>query len=69
MRAIVDPEVAVKLTGKVDRNTFGLLVASDSGPGNFSEDELATADSRLVGKNTAVGILVRLDAESGDPFS
>ncbi|HSP63914.1 MAG TPA: DUF5916 domain-containing protein, partial [Pyrinomonadaceae bacterium] len=40
-RTIVDPVVAVKLTGKVGRNTFGLLVASDNGPGNLSEDERA----------------------------
>jgi hypothetical protein len=39
-RAIVDPDYAVKLTGKRGRNTFGLLVASDNAPGNFSEDEL-----------------------------
>jgi hypothetical protein len=38
-RAIVDPDVAVKLTGKRGRNTFGLLVASDNAPGNFTEDE------------------------------
>lgn len=40
-RAIVDPDAAVKLTGKVGRNTFGLLVASDNGPGNLSEDDRA----------------------------
>jgi hypothetical protein len=38
-RAIVDPDVAVKLTGKRGRNTFGLLLASDNAPGNLSEDE------------------------------
>ncbi|HEV2881124.1 MAG TPA: DUF5916 domain-containing protein [Pyrinomonadaceae bacterium] len=38
-RAIVDPDMAVKLTGKRGRNTFGLLVASDNAPGNFSEEE------------------------------
>lgn len=40
-RTIVDPVVAVKLTGKVGRDTFGLLVASDNAPGNLSEDERA----------------------------
>jgi hypothetical protein len=40
-RTIVDPVVAVKLTGKVGRNTFGLLVASDNAPGKLSEDERA----------------------------
>jgi hypothetical protein len=38
-RAIVDPDMAVKLTGKRGRNTFGLLVASDNAPGNFSAEE------------------------------
>src|SRR5256714_7220426 len=30
-RTIIDPDYAVKLTGKVGRNTFGLLAASDNG--------------------------------------
>ena len=38
-RAIVDPDVAVKTTGKMGRNTFGLMVASDNGPGNLSADD------------------------------
>ncbi len=38
-RAIVDPDVAAKLTGKRGRNTFGLLVASDNAPGNLSDDD------------------------------
>ncbi len=38
-RAIVDPDVAVKTTGKKGRNTFGLMVASDNGPGNLSADD------------------------------
>jgi len=51
-RAIVDPDFAAKLTGKVDRNTFGLLVASDNGPGNLNEsdrDLLATNRLQLIG--------------------
>jgi hypothetical protein len=40
-RAIVDPDVAIKLSGKVNRNTFGLLVASDNGPGNLDENDRA----------------------------
>lgn len=39
-RAIVDPDYAVKLSGKQGRNTFGLLIASDNAPGNYSRDEL-----------------------------
>jgi hypothetical protein len=38
-RTIVDPDVAVKLTGKTGKNTFGFLAASDNAPGNYSEDE------------------------------
>jgi hypothetical protein len=56
-RAIIDPDVAVKLTGKVNRNTFGLLVASDNGPGNFSAEERLTANPRFIGKNASIGIL------------
>jgi hypothetical protein len=56
-RTIVDPDLAVKLTGKVNRNTFGLLVASDNAPGNYSEEERLTANPRLIGKNANVGVL------------
>src|SRR5207237_6756197 len=38
-RAIVDPDVAVKLSGKHGCNPFGFLVASDNAPGNFRADE------------------------------
>jgi len=46
-RTIVDPDYAAKLTGKVGRNTIGLLLASDNNPGNFSEEDLPTANPRL----------------------
>src|SRR5262249_27231326 len=38
-RTIVDPDYALKLTGRRGRNNFGFLFASDNAPGNFSEDE------------------------------
>lgn len=38
-RAIVDPDIALKLTGRRGKNTFGVLYASDNAPGNFSIDE------------------------------
>ncbi len=38
-RSIIDPDFAAKVTGKVGKNSFGLLVASDSAPGNFEEDD------------------------------
>jgi hypothetical protein len=68
-RAIVDPDAAVKLTGKTGRNTFGLLLASDNGPGNFSEEEREdTAQrpfiERFLDKNAYVGAL-RLKRDVG----
>lgn len=38
-RTIVDPDLAAKVTGKIGANSFGLLVASDNAPGNYSLDE------------------------------
>lgn len=38
-RTIVDPDIATKITGKVGKNSFGLLVASDNAPGNYSQQE------------------------------
>ena len=68
-RAIIDPDYAVKLTGKVDRNTFGLLVASDNGPGNFSEDERPKTSPRLLDKNASIGILrLKRDIGKSDSF-
>lgn len=38
-RTIVDPDIAVKLSGKQGKTTFGLMAASDNGPGNLSADD------------------------------
>jgi len=68
-RTIVDPDFAVKLSGKIDRNSFGLLVASDNAPGNFTEDERLSANHRFVDKNANVGILrLKRDIGSEDSF-
>ena len=57
-RAIVDPDYAAKLSGKLGRNSFGLLVASDSAPGNFIGDErLNPRNFPFLDKNAFVGIL------------
>ncbi|MDT7542245.1 MAG: hypothetical protein QOE33_2149 [Acidobacteriota bacterium] len=57
-RSIIDPDYAVKLTGKRGRNTFGLIAAVDAGPGSFSEDERQDpANARFVGKKAYVGVL------------
>lgn len=68
-RAIVDPDLAVKLSGKRGRNTFGLLLASDNAPGNFTEDErnnpnALPAIQRFLDKNAYIGIL-RLKRDIG----
>jgi hypothetical protein len=79
-RAIVDPDVAIKTTGKLGRNTFGLMVASDNGPGNLSADdrgelascrELRSVDptticdaERFIDKNAHIGVL-RLKRDIG----
>ena len=38
-RAIINPQIAAKLTGRRGKNTFGVLYASDKAPGNYSFDE------------------------------
>ncbi len=68
-RAIVDPDVAMKITGKRNRTTFGLLVASDNAPGNFSEDEINDPFNfrvieRFIDKNAYVAVL-RLKRDVG----
>jgi hypothetical protein len=72
-RAIVDPDIAVKLTGKRGRNTFGLLLASDNAPGNFSEEERTDPDvlpdiERFLDKNAYIGVL-RLKRDIGQENS
>jgi hypothetical protein len=61
-RTIVEPDYAVKLTGKQGKNTFGLLLASDNAPGNFSKEErddpfLQPFIAKFLNKNAYVGIL------------
>jgi hypothetical protein len=64
-RAIVDPDVAVKLSGKKGRNTFGLMVASDNGPGSFVGDERLNRNNfPFLDKNAYVGVL-RLKRDIG----
>src|SRR5437588_293685 len=68
-RAIVDPDIAVKLSGKRGRNTFGILLASDNAPGNFTKEEKQDANTfptiaRFIDKNAYVGIL-RLKRDVG----
>lgn len=68
-RAIVDPDYAVKLSGKQGRTTVGLMLATDNAPGNFSEEERTDPGQRsrierFLDKNAYVGVL-RLKRDIG----
>ncbi len=75
-RTIVDPDHALKLTGKQGRTSFGLLYASDNAPGNLNDeqrdfilDQRNDPDEReslrkILDKNATVGIL-RLKRDFG----
>ncbi len=78
-RAIVDPDIAAKLTGRMGKNTFGVMYASDNAPGNYSKDErqelfncmqtrtdpgLLCPNERFVDKNAGIGVL-RLKRDIG----
>ncbi|MCB1023615.1 MAG: carbohydrate binding family 9 domain-containing protein, partial [Acidobacteria bacterium] len=68
-RAIIDPDLAVKLTGKIGKNTIGFLAASDNAPGNFTENERNDPNIRpfideFIGKNAAFAVL-RLKRDLG----
>lgn len=72
-RAIVDPDIAVKLSGKRGPDTFGLMLASDNGPGNLNADDRGSLincqrsrqinpaafcrNENIVDKNAYVGVL------------
>ena len=71
-RAIVDPDIAAKLTGRRGKNTFGLIYASDNAAGNYSKDEredlricqdrretnpnVVCANERFIDKNADIGV-------------
>ncbi len=69
-RTIEDPDVAVKLTGKKGKTSFGILAASDNGPGgNFSDEEkmdpfIRPRIDEFIGKNAQFAI-VRLKRDFG----
>lgn len=61
-RTIVDPDVAVKLTGKTGKTSFGFLAASDKAPGNYDEDDRNDPSVRprideFLDKNALFGVL------------
>ncbi len=68
-RTIIDPDLAIKLTGKIGKTSFGFLAASDKAPGNYDEDErnnasLAPRISEFLDKNALFGV-VRIKRDIG----
>ncbi len=60
-RSIIDPDFAVKLSGKQGRTSFGVLMATDNAPGDFSDEEKADplifqSIARFVDKNAYIGV-------------
>ena len=68
-RTIVDPDYAAKVSGKIGKNSFGFLVASDNAPGNFDSDSRIDPNRRpfideFVDKNAFFSVL-RLKRDIG----
>jgi hypothetical protein len=68
-RTIIDPDLAAKLTGKIGKNSFGFLVASDNAPGDYGENDLNDPNVRpfideYAGKNALFAVL-RLKRDVG----
>jgi opacity protein-like surface antigen len=59
-RTIIDPDLALKLTGKIGKTSFGFLAASDNAPGNYSQDErndpIYKPSAEFLDKNAYVGV-------------
>lgn len=68
-RNIVDPDVALKLTGKLGKTSFGILAASDKAPGNYSLEEIQDPFNRprideFIDKNSMFAV-VRVKRDFG----
>ncbi|HEV8588585.1 MAG TPA: DUF5916 domain-containing protein [Pyrinomonadaceae bacterium] len=57
-RTIINPLIAAKIVGKSGRNSYGLMVAADRGPGTFTGDErLDPFNFPLLDKKAYQGVL------------
>jgi hypothetical protein len=68
-RSIIDPDLAVKLTGKINKTSFGILAATDNAPGNYDNDSRIDPERRpfideYVDKNALFAVL-RLKQDFG----
>lgn len=65
-RTFVDPGMAIKLSGKENRNSFGLMLVRDDAPGNFTDEErLDPSVERFIDRN-AYSALFRLRRDISD---
>lgn len=65
-RAIVDPDIAAKITGRSGKNTFGIMYASDNGTlGNLSPDDAEALRRCLTTRGTAFGPLCNNERIAG----
>jgi hypothetical protein len=60
-RTIIDPDFAAKLTGKIDKTSFGFLAASDKAPGNYTEDERTINRECLLQQQIDPSVRCRID--------
>lgn len=72
-RTVIDPDLAMKLTGKKGRTNFGLMIASDHAPGNFSDEERSDPEllpgiERFLDENANSGVL-RIRQDVGEQSS
>jgi hypothetical protein len=64
-RTIINPLVAAKFVGKTGRNSYGLMVAADRGPGTYvGDDRLDPFNFPLIDKKAYIGVL-RLKRDIG----
>lgn len=61
-RTIVDPDAAIKLSGKTGKTSFGFLAATDKAPGNYPEDDRNDPSIRprideFLDKNATFGVM------------
>ncbi|HVR39545.1 MAG TPA: DUF5916 domain-containing protein [Thermoanaerobaculia bacterium] len=69
-RTIIDPDYALKTSGRSGRTGFGVLLASDNAPGIFSAEERENpAIDRFVGRNAFAGVArVRRDVGTKESY-
>ncbi len=68
-RNIVDPDIALKFSGKQGVHSFGIMVAQDAAPGNFTEEERIDPDFERFIDKSAYSALFRLRRDISEESS